>query len=93
MRPLFTALAENRLNLLVLAVPVSWFLHEWLPGSAWLFTATALSLVPLAGLIGLALIATRIRSRKDHVPFGPFLAAGTLTAMFVGYAILDWYRV
>ena len=43
-------------------------------------------------VIGLALIATRIRSRKDHVPFGPFLAAGTLTAVFVGYAILDWYR-
>jgi leader peptidase (prepilin peptidase)/N-methyltransferase len=43
-------------------------------------------------VIGLVLIATRIRSRKDHVPFGPFLAAGTLTAVFVGYAILDWYR-
>ena len=43
-------------------------------------------------IIGLALIATRVRSRKDHVPFGPFLAAGTLTAVFVGYAIIDWYR-
>lgn len=43
-------------------------------------------------VIGLGLIATRIRSRKDHVPFGPFLAAGTITAVLVGYAILDWYR-
>jgi leader peptidase (prepilin peptidase) / N-methyltransferase len=43
-------------------------------------------------IVGVVLIATRIRSRKDHVPFGPFLAAGTLTAVLVGYAILDWYR-
>ena len=25
------------------------------------------------------------------VPFGPFLAAGTMTAILVGSAILDWY--
>ncbi len=43
-------------------------------------------------LIGLFLLATRLRSRKDHVPFGPFLAAGAITALFVGDAIVDWYR-
>ena len=31
-------------------------------------------------LIGVGLIITKLRSRKDHVPFGPFLAAGTMTA-------------
>jgi len=42
-------------------------------------------------LIGIGLILTGIRSRKDHVPFGPFLAAGTLTAILVGEVLLDWY--
>jgi leader peptidase (prepilin peptidase)/N-methyltransferase len=43
-------------------------------------------------IIGIVLIATRLRSRKDHVPFGPFLAVGTLTAVLIGDVILDWYR-
>jgi leader peptidase (prepilin peptidase)/N-methyltransferase len=42
-------------------------------------------------VIGIALIITGIRSRKDHVPFGPFLAAGTITAILVGEAILEWW--
>lgn len=43
-------------------------------------------------VIGIALILTGVRTRKDHVPFGPFLAAGTLTAILVGEAILDWWQ-
>ncbi len=43
-------------------------------------------------VIGLALLATKVRSRKDHIPFGPFLAAGALTAVLVGDVILNWYR-
>jgi len=42
-------------------------------------------------VIGLALIATGVKSRRDHIPFGPFLAAGALTALLVGKTILDWY--
>ena len=42
-------------------------------------------------VIGVGLIVTKLRTRKDHVPFGPFLAAGTMTAVLVGSAILDWY--
>ncbi len=41
--------------------------------------------------IGGLLIVTRLRGRKDHIPFGPFLAAGALTAVLWGTAILDWY--
>ncbi len=41
--------------------------------------------------IGLALIITRIRARDQALPFGPFLAAGTMTAILVGTAIIDWY--
>jgi leader peptidase (prepilin peptidase)/N-methyltransferase len=42
-------------------------------------------------VIGIGLIVTKLRTRRDHVPFGPFLAAGTMTAVLVGGAILDWY--
>jgi leader peptidase (prepilin peptidase) / N-methyltransferase len=42
-------------------------------------------------VVGVALLATGVRSRKDHIPFGPFLAAGAITALLVGEAILDWY--
>lgn len=43
-------------------------------------------------VIGVLLIATHVRSRKDHVPFGPFLAAGAMTAVLIGDVIVDWYR-
>jgi leader peptidase (prepilin peptidase)/N-methyltransferase len=45
----------------------------------------------LGAVIGVALVAAKVRSRKDHVPFGPFLAAGTLIAVVWGPSILDWY--
>lgn len=58
----------------------------------WGFVALGLFLGFLYGaVVGAGLIATRIKSRREHVPFGPFLAAGTLTAALWGQAILDWY--
>ncbi len=36
-----------------------------------------------AAVTGLALIAARRASRKSHLPFGPFLLAGTLAAILV----------
>jgi leader peptidase (prepilin peptidase)/N-methyltransferase len=44
-------------------------------------------------VIGVVLIAAKVRTRKDHVPFGPFLAMGAMTAILVGDVIVDWYRV
>ncbi|HEY3095549.1 MAG TPA: A24 family peptidase [Acidimicrobiia bacterium] len=47
----------------------------------------------LAGaLVGVVLIALRRRGRKDHLPFGPFLAFGTLVVLLWGDALLRWYR-
>lgn len=43
-------------------------------------------------IVGLVLLVTRVRGRKDPVPFGPFLAAGALTAAVWGAPILDWYQ-
>ncbi|HEX6311590.1 MAG TPA: A24 family peptidase [Acidimicrobiia bacterium] len=42
-------------------------------------------------VVGVALMGLGLRGRKDHVPFGPFLAAGTLTGVLWGDAILRWY--
>ena len=53
MRPFFRALIDNKLNVLVAAVPVSWALREAMPGSPWIFITAAVSLIPLAGIIGL----------------------------------------
>jgi leader peptidase (prepilin peptidase) / N-methyltransferase len=41
--------------------------------------------------VGLALIATKVKSRKDVVPFGPFLALGALLTILSGDPILRWY--
>jgi leader peptidase (prepilin peptidase) / N-methyltransferase len=43
-------------------------------------------------VIGIVLIATKVRGRDQAVPFGPFLAAGAMTAILVGAPILTWYR-
>jgi leader peptidase (prepilin peptidase) / N-methyltransferase len=45
----------------------------------------------LGAVVGLGLIATKIKSRKDVVPFGPFLALGTMLTIFLGEPILRWY--
>jgi leader peptidase (prepilin peptidase)/N-methyltransferase len=43
-------------------------------------------------VIGVLLIALRIRQRNQHIPFGPFLAAGAVTVMLLGPPLVDWYR-
>lgn len=45
----------------------------------------------LGALIGVGLIATGVKGRKDFVPFGPFLALGTLITILWGDPILRWY--
>lgn len=46
----------------------------------------------LAAVLGVLLIALGIKTRKDKVPFGPFLAGGAMLAILFGSQILDWYR-
>ncbi len=46
----------------------------------------------LGGIIGIALIATRKKTMKSQVPFGPFLVAGTIISMFFGAEIINWYK-
>lgn len=44
-----------------------------------------------AAAIGMALIVSRHKSRRDMVPFGPFLLLGFWLAFFFGDRIAQWY--
>ncbi len=72
MTVVFKALAANKLNLLIVAAPASWVLHQIAPESPWVFLLTALSLVPLAGIIGLG---TEELACRSGPAFGGFLNA------------------
>ncbi|MEE9198528.1 MAG: prepilin peptidase [Dehalococcoidia bacterium] len=45
----------------------------------------------LGGVTGIALLALRLRGRKDAVPFGPYLAGAALAALFFGGTLQGWY--
>ena len=46
----------------------------------------------LGAVLSVLLIALRLKGRKDHIPFGPFLAAGAVIAVLAGSTILAWYQ-
>jgi len=46
----------------------------------------------LAGsVVGIALMIAGRKTRKDAIPFGPFLALGGICAVFWGGPLVDWY--
>jgi len=58
----------------------------------WRLTILAIfSAVVLGGAVAVWLLLTGIRRRKDPVPFGPFLALGSILSLFWGEEILGWY--
>lgn len=55
--------------------------------------AVGLFLGFLAGSVGgILLIGTKVRTRKDHIPFAPFLAAGGFLSVLFGRTLLEWYQ-
>ncbi|HZQ26255.1 MAG TPA: prepilin peptidase [Acidimicrobiales bacterium] len=46
-----------------------------------------------SAVIGIALIVSGLRGRRDRIPFGPFLALGALVAVLWGTPLLHWYGV
>ena len=45
----------------------------------------------LGSVIGVALIVSKRRGRKDHIPFGPFLATGAVLAVLFSRQLLSAY--
>ena len=45
----------------------------------------------LGGAVGVCLLALRLKGRREHIPFGPALAAGALGAMWWGPGLMQWY--
>lgn len=42
----------------------------------------------LAGFTGIALIVSRVKGRKDKIPFGPFMALGAFVAVLAGKSLI-----
>lgn len=58
----------------------------------WRLLTVAIFLALLTGsAVGLALMAAGKRGRKDAIPFGPFLASGTVLAGLWGERLIGWY--
>jgi leader peptidase (prepilin peptidase)/N-methyltransferase len=47
----------------------------------------------IGGIGGVVLLALKLKSRKDAVPFGPYLAVGAFIAILYGNTLLRWYIV
>ena len=45
----------------------------------------------LGAIISVFLLATRLKSRKDPIPFGPFIVLGFFIVLFLEDNLLDWY--
>jgi len=40
---------------------------------------------------GIILLVSKLKTRREYIPFGPFMVIGAVTAVFVGTPILVWY--
>lgn len=45
----------------------------------------------LGGVGGIMVLALKLKSRKDYIPFGPFIALGAWVSFLYGLDILVWY--
>jgi len=66
------AVIASPLNILLVAAPISWVVHALAPASPWVFITAAISLIPLAGLIGLG---TEQLAQRSGPAWGGFLNA------------------
>ncbi len=89
---LLSALVGNRLNVLLLAAPVSWILAFTRPASAWLFILAAVSILPLAGAIG---DGTNVLARRTGPTLGGFLNAtfGNAAELIIGIVAIRAHHI
>jgi leader peptidase (prepilin peptidase)/N-methyltransferase len=46
----------------------------------------------LGGIVGVALLAARRAGRKTAIPFGPYMLAGAMLALFAAAPVVTWYQ-
>ena len=46
----------------------------------------------VGSVVGVSLLAAKIITREEYIPFGPFLVLGAIVSMFFGMPILEWYQ-
>jgi len=80
-------LFSSWLNVLLLAAPISWWLDAASAGPTWIFVASAISLIPAAGLIG---SATEHLAERSGPTLGGFLNAtfGNAAELIIAIAAL-----
>lgn len=59
-------------------------------GYKYILLITFLSFI-IGAVVSLILIGIKIKSRKDFIPFGPFIAMATLVTIYCGDEIINWY--
>ena len=58
----------------------------------WKLTALSMLLsIYAGGIIGGLLVLLKVKKRDDAIPYGPFIAAGTIISIFFGNDIIRWY--
>lgn len=45
----------------------------------------------IGGALSIILVSVKIKSRKDMIPFGPFICLAAMIMMVFGESIIDWY--
>lgn len=45
----------------------------------------------LGGIVGIVVLALKLKNAKDKIAFGPFIAVGTIISMLYGNTIINWY--
>ncbi len=85
---LLSALFERRLNLLLALIPASWVLAAAAPASPWVFLVSAISIVPLAAVIG---EATHLLAHRTGPTLGGFLnvSFGNAAELIIGIVALN----
>ena len=59
-------------------------------GYPFVFAALFMGIIA-GGIAAIALMLMGKKSRKDAIPFGPFLALGSFLALIWGHQLIDWY--
>lgn len=59
-------------------------------GYKYIIIVTILSFV-IGAIISLVLLLVKIKSRKDYIPFGPFISIAAFITMLFGNEIIQWY--